>query len=343
MQVPEQVTVQVITTLGELDAKLAECHEAAKRSDSALREVFTTFRMDFSASLPPDPFSADYHAAQMALYEHISGRCYEPQNEKTKFDIDQVERRPFPYATGSCRTAGFFTMGAGYLLHCLDLAPGARVLEFGPGWGNTTLAMAMIGLDVTAVDIEPDFCELIRRRASRQGVGITVVNADFFWAETVTEPFDAVVFFECFHHCSDHHRLLTALDRAVKPGGRVLFAAEPIMPDFPLPWGLRMDGESLWAIRHHGWMELGFNETYFHDALARAGWGVRKHALPGIEWAAVLEARRLTEMSFTAEPAAPPPPSPSPEDALRAELDAVYRSSSWRLTAPLRVLRRRLG
>jgi predicted O-methyltransferase YrrM len=35
------------------------------------------------------------------------------------------------------------------------LALSARVVEFGPGWGNSTLTMAMAGLDVTAVDVEP--------------------------------------------------------------------------------------------------------------------------------------------------------------------------------------------
>jgi hypothetical protein len=41
--------MQVITKLDDLDVKLTECDAAQKISDDALREVFTTFRMDFSA------------------------------------------------------------------------------------------------------------------------------------------------------------------------------------------------------------------------------------------------------------------------------------------------------
>jgi 2-polyprenyl-3-methyl-5-hydroxy-6-metoxy-1,4-benzoquinol methylase len=352
--------VQVITSLEQLDGKLAECDEALKTSDAAMRAVFATFRMDFSTLVPPDPFSAAYREFQMALYTRISGRGYAPQNERTKFDTVTADRRPFPYYTGSCRTAGFFTMGVGFLLFSLDLPAGARVLEFGPGWGNSTLAMALVGLDVTAVDIEPDFCELLRLRAKRHEVSLTVVNDDFMWAETVREPYDAVVFFECFHHCADHQRLLAALDRAVKPGGRVYFGAEPIVPDFPVPWGVRMDGESLWAIRSNGWLELGFKESYFREALTRAGWSVRKHVLPDIGWAAVWEAQRLSEVppaelplpaQTAAEIPCPPelkgPPAAAPmpeaEAALRAQLDAIQRSTSWRITAPLRAFRRRLG
>ncbi|MBV8281864.1 MAG: methyltransferase domain-containing protein, partial [Candidatus Eremiobacteraeota bacterium] len=288
--------MEVITTLEALDAKLAECDAANAVSDDALREVFKTFRMDFSTEVPPDPFSRAYHDFQMAIYERISGRKYCTKNEVSAFNVDLRERRPFPFYTGSCGTVGFFTMGMGFLLHSLELAPGARVVEFGPGWGNSTLAMAMTGLQVTAVDIEPRFCELIRRRAQRHEVEIAVVNADFFWAESVSEPFDAAVFFESFHHCADHLRLLRALRVVVRPGGHAYFCAEPITPDFPLPWSMRMDGESLWAIRHMGWMELGYRNDYFHEALRRTGWTATRKALPGLEWASVWDAKRLADI-----------------------------------------------
>ncbi len=346
--------MQIISTLDALDAKLAECDAAGQISDDALRQVFTTFRMDFPTEVPADPFSSEYHEFQMAAYRRISGRNYAPQNEASAFDVAAADRRPFPFYTNSCRTAGYFTMGMGFLLHSLDLPAGARVVEFGPGWGNTTLAMAMTGLDVTAVDIEENFCELLRLRARRHDISLTVIHGDFMWAETVMEPFDAAVFFECFHHCSDHMRLLRALCSAIKPDGRIYFAAEPILPDFPLPWGLRMDGESLWAIRSQGWMELGYQESYFREALARTGWSVTRHALQGLEWAAVWEAKRIGAATTPAELATEAQPLPSVSDGpsaplstdaeehLRAELEAVYNSTSWRLTKPLRALGRRL-
>ena len=48
--------MQVISTMNDLDAKLAECDVASKISDDELRRVFTTFQMDFSTQLPTDPF-----------------------------------------------------------------------------------------------------------------------------------------------------------------------------------------------------------------------------------------------------------------------------------------------
>jgi SAM-dependent methyltransferase len=269
--------MQTLTTLDDLDAKLQECHAAGQVSDDALREVFRTFQMDFSGELPADPFDPTYAAAQMGIYERISGRRYALANEATPFDLEQAGRRPFPYNTGSCGTAGQHLSAIGFLLRTMQLAPGGRVLEFGPGWGNTTLALAQLGFDVTAVDVEPRFCELIRRRAALVGATVTAINSDFFWAESARERFDAVVFFECFHHCADHGRLLRALHGVLAESGRLYFGAEPIVDDYPVPWGVRMDGESLWAIRSNGWLELGFRTDYFRQALHRAGWAARKH------------------------------------------------------------------
>jgi 2-polyprenyl-3-methyl-5-hydroxy-6-metoxy-1,4-benzoquinol methylase len=156
--------MEVLTTLDALDRKLRECAAAQAISDDALREVFNTFRFDMAAALPPDPSSPDYAAAQLALYEGISGRVYRTANEETVFDVDAALRRPFPY-TSSPAVGGAHLGAIAFLLRSLDLKPGARVLDVGPGWGNTTLALAQFGFDVTALDVEPRFCALIAARA----------------------------------------------------------------------------------------------------------------------------------------------------------------------------------
>lgn len=347
--------MQVITTMEQLDAKIAECNDALNnRSDDAMRALFGGFRVDFSADAPRDPFSPEYRAFQLALYERVTAKAYSVANERTLFDPGNYVDRPFPYYLGSTATAGHHVMAMGFLLRTLDLAPGARVLEFGPGWGNTTLALAQLGFRVTAVDTEPNFCELIRRRAARHGVAIDVVEGDFFWAETVAEPFDAVLFFESFHHCDDHMRLLRALHRAVKPGGAVYFAAEPVIAGYGVPWGLRTDGEALWAMRNFGWLELGFREAYFDAALARTGWRAEKRCCAEPDWASVWIARAAPRDATACEPpsATLPEPGPRPEpdppsdpaaERLARELAAVYQSTSWRLTAPVRALRRLLS
>jgi SAM-dependent methyltransferase len=177
----------------------------------------------------------------------------------------------------------------GHLLECLaeaealardGAAPAPsdplRVVEFGPGWGNLTGDLVATGLDVTAVEVDEKFCQLIAHRCTGPG-RVDVVQGDML-GFAADAPFDAAVFFESFHHCADHIALLHRLHDIVRPGGVVLFAAEPIQK-LDYPWGPRLDGLSVWSSRTHGWLELGFDFAYFDRALARTGWTGRCHRL----------------------------------------------------------------
>ncbi len=62
--------------------------------------------------------------------------------------------------------------------------------------------------------------------------------------------------------------------------GRIVFAGEPIVkesPTVPFAWGCRLDGESLYVGKSFGWMELGFQESYFVELLIRKGWFINSH------------------------------------------------------------------
>lgn len=288
-------TMEVIRDIEGLDRKLHELDVAAMTSDDALRKKFTSFRMEAMLDVPFDPYSEEYREHQLALYKHIAGKDYNSSNEVIKFPVMLMADRPFPFTTQSCHTVGNHLMGIAYMIKIMALQPNAKILEFGPGWGNTTECLARMGFDVTAVDIADDYVRLIRERAKRLNLSINAICADFNYIETIDDKFDAIVFFECFHHASDHLRLLRGLKRVVKDDGIVVFGAEPILDSFPLPWGLRLDGESLWAIRRHGWLELGFQEKYFRNTLQKLGWTVTKHVCNETPWGTVFVARNKSD------------------------------------------------
>lgn len=267
---------------------------AAAVSDDELRRGFTRFTMDIPMDAPADPDSKEYRAHQMKLYEWLHGKPYAVKNEVTSFDVAAIAAAPFPFGTRSCQTVGNQLIAIGHIIRTLDLKPESSILEFGPGWGNTTLFLAQMGFRMTAVDIEKNFVDLINERARRKGLGIEAVHGEFGIIHQIERKFDAVLFFECFHHCSDHQSLIAGLDKVVAPGGKVVFAAEPITDAFPVPWGLRLDGESLWAIRKHGWLELGFQETYFRKLLARYGWQVEKRVCSETPWGVIFVATRMS-------------------------------------------------
>jgi|SRR5579859_1658561 len=259
--------------LDELDALVRHFDEGYTISHD---EAYRRFAQNAAAppsDLPADPFDPEYRAKYLRLHETLSGRgAYTVANEGSGFDLDQVLLRPFPYFTKSVKLAATHFTLMGKLLEILDLKEGSRILECGFGWGNTTLALAMLGHNVTGLDIEANYCELVRRRAEREGVEIDLINADYLWVETAEQMFDAVIFFESFHHCWDFERLLRGLHRVLAPGGKVYFAAEPINEGFSVPWGVRLDGESLYVARKCGWMELGFHSDFFAELLQRTGW-----------------------------------------------------------------------
>lgn len=270
--------LKVIDNLADLDAEIVEIDKALAISDDEGRRRMAKIHYVLKGNFPDDPYSPEYAAAQMEMYYALSGRrSYQPEvNERSVLDLEWLKRWYYPYGTRSPTTVGEQLIAQGFIIRAMNLPPGARVVEFGPGAGNLTLHLAQMGYQVTAVEIDPNWAELIRYRARTLGVEVTVVQQDML-AFQPTEPYNAAVFFESFHHCVDHLRMLRNLYDMIAPGGLVAFAGEPIA-DFPHPWGfVRPDGQTLWSIRKFGWFELGFDTSYFLRTLLFFGWLPRRH------------------------------------------------------------------
>jgi len=285
-------TIKRINTLNDLDLELKRVDEAFAISDDEGRRVMGQFRYEVDEPLPADPYSPEYRAAQMRIYQAVSGRAsYSPdQNERTPFDFESTKNNPFPYSTASPTTVGDQLMAQGFLIRAMNLPPKSRVVEFGAGWGNTTAHLAQMGYAVTCVEVDQAFVDLISYRIGLLEKSITFVRQDMLEFKTDT-PYDAALFFESFHHCSDHLRMLRNLHAIVKEDGLVAFAAEPIT-DFPFPWGLRLDGMSAWAMRKFGWLELGFETSYFLRTLLLFGWLPQRYHSDLAQWTDVIVARK---------------------------------------------------
>jgi SAM-dependent methyltransferase len=192
---------------------------------------------------------------------------------------------------GSGQLVGDQLLAIGYTIRALGLTPPGRILEFGPGYGKLTVELAQMGHRVTAVDVFPSFLEVVARRARMIGREVEVVCSEMLGYRPA-ERFDRVLFYECFHHCSDHVAMIRQLDGMVAENGAVVFAGEPIEDDFPMPWGVRLDGRAALAIRLHGWLELGFRTDYFLGLLARHGWEAERLESADVRWHRVIVARR---------------------------------------------------
>ena len=273
---------RVITSIEELDAEIEE-HD--RLPDGSLEQFNRRNAFYFRESvedLPEDPLSPEYRMRQVDLYYSLTGKGdYNPwASEPIRIVVEHsLDPHPFPFSTKDPDCIGSHLIAVGHILLALkDVQPhkGASILEYGCGTGFTTILLAASGYDITAVDINAEALQVVDRLAETRGLSLTTFNGEFGSVPDEGRTFDIVVFYEAFHHCLDFPDLLITLAKRLKPHGAIIFAGEPIYEDFPKPWGLRMDGHAVQAIRKLGWLELGFNERFFCDIVTGAGFRMSK-------------------------------------------------------------------
>lgn len=273
-----------IATVAEMHATIARLRSAA----GADAVGFGAAVSDLELEPPPvcaemramDPFSAEYAERAFALMAELRG--------SKRFDARRDERightlggRPLwtglsPWDHRSPLFLAEMFECYATMLRQIGAPPGARVLEYGPGTGQFLLFLARIGYQCHAVDIEREYLKVIQRQARIMGLPVRT-ELGLFGEGFEGERFDAIVFFEAFHHARDFMGLLRHLRTRLNPGGRLILCGEPLLPDgmvdgpVPYPWGPRLDGLSIEAIQR-GWTELGFQMSFLMNALVRAGW-----------------------------------------------------------------------
>jgi SAM-dependent methyltransferase len=120
-----------------------------------------------------------------------------------------------------------------------SVADSERVLDAGCGSGRLTVALALGGAAVTGVDTNAVQLEAAARRASENGVALTLLEADFNEALPFADAtFDVVVSRLSVMAATDPVATLRELGRVLEPGGRivtVLWASPAENPWFAAP------------------------------------------------------------------------------------------------------------
>ena len=267
MPVEQAVTLQ---TLEELDRSIA----AADRPGADRAKLISSIMYfpDTSQLQTQDPFSTSYSDEVQRIYQHLWGGRYDVADESNihKFDLKEPGAYSSRHPHLICSHLGSIVT----LIRDIGKAPPARVLDLGFGAGDTSLLLARCGFDVDAIDVNETFVESLGYWAERMHVEhrISIANMGFDALGALDRRYDAIVFFEAFHHSLNHAAVMRTLAAKLKDDGVILFAGEPVYDHFPLPWGLRhQEGLATYCIRKLGWMELGFNTAYFLELLERAG------------------------------------------------------------------------
>jgi SAM-dependent methyltransferase len=289
-----------VSTLEELDRFLAmaeqEPTDDQRRSAWATLKIASEVFRDFPARLASlDPFGSEYAACVRGFMRFLRGREYSLHAEGFNHDLAPLLRTGFPYATCSPATVGSYLISYGFVIRAMNLAVPSKILEIGCGFGSLSTHLARMGYDLTAVDVNENFVEHVRELTKGAPGQVKCIASDMNSLDLPRE-YDGVLFYESFHHSSDHRETVRRSLDFLKEDGMLVLAAEPVVTEpsevVPYPWGPRLDGETLRAIRRFGWMELGFTETYLYELLSRNGLVWQKISSRETHWADLIIARR---------------------------------------------------
>ena len=115
----------------------------------------------------------------------------------------------------------------------LDLQPGQRVLEIGPGPGRLLIPAARRVLpdgEVVGLDIQPGMLERLKARAAQAGVSnLTTTLGDATQPHFPPESFDVVYLCTVLGEIPDRETALRQCYAALKPGG--LLSITELLPD----------------------------------------------------------------------------------------------------------------
>lgn len=100
-----------------------------------------------------------------------------------------------------------------------DALSGRLILDLGCGMGGLTTALALSGASVQPLDFNPHYCRITRLRGTRYGLDFSPVNAAGEHLPFADERFDLIVCMDVLEHVQDPEKLLSEINRCLKPGG----------------------------------------------------------------------------------------------------------------------------
>lgn len=108
------------------------------------------------------------------------------------------------------------------------LAPGSSILDACCGPGRISVELALLGLDVTGVDIMQPFLDAAKETAEDEEVDLDLICADMRTFET-SKKFDAACnLYTSFGYCSsieEDLKILKSIAKCLKPGAVFVFEA----------------------------------------------------------------------------------------------------------------------
>jgi len=270
---------QKICNFEQFDGFIEECNKLFQIDGERVHKFFRSYSIDFNSfyslfggnnPYTADPFSEDYLKWELSFFEFLAGKKYCFSNEGFP---DQDLSHYHPWAGSTITEKIKMLQSQKDLLVELSDVSGKRLLEMGCGLGGLAVLFESCGYDYFAVDASKGFVEISKKRVYSEKIKSQIINKTFYDIAEFNQKFDLVIFEASFHHCNQPLKLLKLLYECTSINTKLVFLKEPFRYSYDRPWGVvRSDGETMFVIRHRGWLEFGFRLDFLYELFSKTGW-----------------------------------------------------------------------
>lgn len=204
---------------GIIEAQHAQAHPPTRDGSTAAPPPLPP---PAAAKPTPPPAPAKKPVPQAAVAAVITKEPSKPTGRSRPWFVDLFDEdylRTLPFLTPQATQAE-----AEFVINCMNLAPGAQVLDLGCGYGRHAMELAARGFHVVGLDLSTPLLVRGGEEANRRGLTINFVRGDMRELEFENQ-FDATYcLFSTFGYFDDetNKKTLQNVAKALKPGGKVL-------------------------------------------------------------------------------------------------------------------------
>lgn len=173
---------------------------------------------------------AEIHSADALRYER------ERQFFDRRADTSRIEPMPKSVIERYARHQHAHLFAKELMFEKIGNPVGKRICEIGSGEGVASVQLALLGADVTGIDISPESIRAAQQRADANNVSVALRLGNVEHEDLGCEEYDVIWCDLILHHLVPSlDVVLGRLLRALKPGGRFI-AREPVAYAKVLKW-----------------------------------------------------------------------------------------------------------